>query len=426
MPSPAKFFVPLAILGSLAAVGWHLAHQSAPPEESRRPTPATPVTAATVQPQDYTVVLTTRGEVRARTESALTAEVSGVVNDIAPSFREGGFFEQGDLLVQLDDRDYKAAVTIAGSAVAQAQTAVTEENARAAQALDDWKALGRPGEPGPLVSRQPQLTEALARLESAKATEQRALRDLERCSLRAPYAGRVLQKSADVGQYVSAGRELARIYAVDSAEIDLPLSSEQLAFVDLPERYRGEKVSLDDKGPAVTLRSDFGGRSGEWKGRIVRAAGGVDTRSRQLYVTAQVHDPYGRRGGDTPPLKVGTWVSAEITGKTLPNVYVIPRVAIREGDTVLTIDKDQKLRSRKVSIAWGERDHVVVSSGLNPGDLICTVSLHFAVEGTLVKPRVEPMPDLVIPGRATPPLQTQSPDPAEPAPPSTPPARGKS
>jgi hypothetical protein len=105
---------------------------------------------------------------------------------------------------------------------------------------------------------------------------------------------------------------------------------------------------------------------------------------------------------------------------------VIPRVAIREGDTVLTIDKDQKLRSRKVSIAWGERDHVVVSSGLNPGDLICTVSLHFAVEGTLVKPRIEPMPDLAIPGRAAPPLQTQSPDPANPAPPSDPPARGKS
>ncbi len=397
-----KIFIPFLLLGGLSALGWHLAHQATPPEESRRPTPAVPVTAATVQPQDYTVFLATRGEVRARTESSLVAEVGSVIIDIAPSFREGGFFEQGDVLVQLDDRDFKAAVTIAKSAVAQAQTAVTEESARAAQALDDWKALGRPGEPGPLVSRKPQLAEAAARIESAKASEERAVRDLERCTIRAPYAGRVLDKTADVGQFVSAGREIAKIYAVDSAEIDLPLSSEQLAFIDLPERYRGEKISLDDSGPEVTLRSDFGGRSGTWQGRIVRAAGGVDSRSRQLYVTAQVQDPYARRSGEVPPLKVGTWVSADITGKTLKNVFVIPRVAIRDGNTVLVIGKDSKLRSRQVEIAWGERDHVIVRSGLEPGELLCTVSLQFAVEGTLVKPRIEPMPALTMPGRPAP------------------------
>ena len=395
-----KILVPTLLLGGCCAIGWHLGHQAPTPEESRRPTPAIPITAATVQPQDYTVVLSSRGEVRARTASSLVAEVAGVVMDIAPAFRDGGFFEQGDLLVQLDDRDYKAAVVIARSAVAQAETAVSEEQARAAQALEDWKALGRPGEPGPLVSRQPQLAEAAARLESAKASEQRALRDLERCSIRAPYAGRVLQKNVDVGQFVTAGRELARIYAIDSAEIDLPLSSEQLAFVDLPERYRGDAAIDEANGPEVVLRSDFGGRPGEWRGRIVRAAGSIDVGSRQLFVTAQVQDPYARRSGDIPPLKVGTWVNAEVTGRTLRNVFVIPRVAVREGNMVLTIDKDQKLRNRRVSIAWGERDHVVVDDGLKPGDVVCTVSMSFAVEGTLVKPRLQPMPPLQIPGRS--------------------------
>ena len=153
-------------------------------------------------------------------------------------------------------------------------------------------------------------------------------------------------------------------------------------------------------GRQVILVGD--GEPAEAKARLVRAAGGVDSRSRQLYVTAQVQDPYARRSGEVPPLKVGTWVSADITGKTLKNVFVIPRVAIRDGNTVLVIGKDSKLRSRQVEIAWGERDHVIVRSGLEPGELLCTVSLQFAVEGTLVKPRIEPMPALTMPGRPAP------------------------
>lgn len=388
--------------------GYYLSLQSPPVEQvPHRPT-LIPVTASVLTPQDYTVIVHTYGEVRARTESSLIPEVSGMIREISPSFRDGSFFEAGEELVKLDDRDHAAAVVIAQSAVAQADTAVSEENARAAQALEDWKALGREGEPDPLVLRQPQRAEAQARQLSAAAQLEKAERDLARTIIKAPYAGRIVKKVADVGQYVSPGRELAKIYAVDAAEIDLPLKSDDLAFLELPEHFRGEKMPVMENGPEVTFAAPYAGRNGEWKGRLVRAAGGIDKASRQLYVTAQVQDPYARRTGDNPPLKVGMWVSAYITGRTLKNVYVVPRVAIREGNQVLLIDSEERLRSRIITIVWSGPDHVVVTEGLKPGDLLCTVPLHYAVEGSQVKVKQVPMPGHTIPGRVTS-LQTQAP-----------------
>jgi multidrug efflux system membrane fusion protein len=400
--SPAKVLIPLAIVTAMGGTGWYLSTQTAPAQEVPHRPALIPVTASALTPRDYTVVVPTQGEVRARTESSLIPEVSGMIKDISPSFREGGFFEAGEELVKLDDRDHKAAVVIAQSAVAQAATLVSEENARAAQALEDWKNLGREGEPDPLVLRKPQLAEAGARLESAQATLDRAKRDDERTSIKAPYAGRIVQKLADVGQFVSSGRELAQIYAVDAAEIDLPLRSDELAFLDLPEHFRGEKMPVMTNGPEVTFTAPYAGRTGEWKGQLVRVAGGIDQKSRQLYVTAQVLDPYARRGGDNPPLKVGMFVNAHIKGRTLKNVFVIPRVAMREGDQVLLVDGEQKLRNRTVKVIWGGQDHVVVSEGLKPGELLCTTALHYAVEGSQVKVNELPMTPMNIPGSPAP------------------------
>lgn len=219
----------------------------------------------------------------------------------------------------------------------------------------------------------------------------------------------MVDKLADVGQYVSPGRDLAKIYAVDAAEIDLPLKSADLAYLDIPEHFRGEKMPVMDHGPEVVFTAPYAGRTGQWKGRLVRAAGGIDSRSRQLYVTAQVLDPYARRGGDNPPLKVGMWVTAFITGRTLKDVFVIPRVAVREGDQVLLIDKEERLRSRVVNIVWGGPDHVVVSGGLESGELLCTVPLHYAVEGAQVKVKQQPLPKMTLPGAVDAAVQTRAP-----------------
>ncbi len=227
------------------------------------------------------------------------------------------------------------------------------------------------------------MIEARASLASAQARLDEAHRNLSRTRITAPYAGRVLEQRVDFGQFVSTGTVLARIYAIDFAEIRLPLTDRQLAFVSLPELYRGE-ASNGQGGLKVTLRADFGGRKHSWEGLIVRSEGAIDSRSRQLFVVAQVDDPYGRTVEDRPPLKVGLFVEAQIEGDFLRDVIVIPRTLLKENSYVLVIDDQSKLRRRPVEVLWSDTKNIVVRDGLNSGELLCMTQVPFAIEGMAV------------------------------------------
>lgn len=357
-----------------------------PPPTFSEPPIEVSVEVASLRAVDYPVWLETQGQVQARTQSALVPEVSGSVVEVGANFREGGFFAKGDLLLRLDDRDYQAALSNAQSAHKAALTMLEEEKARSRQAIEDWKRLGRTGEPGPLVSRTLHVAESQAKADAAKNQAEKAQRDLQRTTILAPYDGRVMEKTADVGQYVAAGREVGKIFAVDYAEIRLPLHNQQLEFVELPEAYRGEQAG-DRPGPKVALRANVAGKESAWEGRIVRSSGIVAADSLQIYATAQVDDPYGRKAPGTPPLKVGQWVQARIEGRMLKNVFLIPRSAIREGTEVLTVNAESRLVRRQIQPIYSDGAHVIVSAAgeLKPNEQLCLTSLAFAVDNAKVK-----------------------------------------
>ncbi len=376
-------FLPLLIVTVCLAVAWVLL-KTKPAARSFRPKKSTfNVEAIEVHRQDYQVMIHTRGTVRPRTESTLIPQVSGRIVSVAPAFRAGGFFEEGDELLRIDSSDYETSLVVSEAALAQARLLLAEEEARADQARKDWEKLGDGGRPTALVLREPQLVEARASLASAQARLDEAHRNLSRTRITAPYAGRVLEQRVDFGQFVSTGTVMARIYAVDFAEIRLPLTDRQLAFVNLPELYRGE-ATYGQGGPKVTLRADFGGRKHSWDGRIVRSEGAIDSRSRQLFVVAQVKDPYGRTVEDRPPLKVGLFVEAQIEGEYLHDVIVIPRTLLKENSYVLVIDGQSKLRRRTVEVLWSDTKNIIVREGLNSGELLCTTQVPFAIDGMTV------------------------------------------
>lgn len=368
------------------------------PEAQRRtPPPTVPtVEVLTAAARDFPVTVSSRGTVTPRTQSTLIPEVAGRVVWINPNLRGGGFFEKGDTLLRIDATDYENAVTVARAELARARLALEQEEAQAAQARRDWEALGMEGEPAGLALRRPQLETARADADAAEARLKQSEVELARTRLRAPYAGRVLEKKVDVGQYVSPGTLLATVYAVDYVEVRLPLTDRQLAFVDLPERYRGESAGKP-RGPAVTLSADVGGVTRRWRGRVVRAEGAIDTASRQLFVVAQVDDPYARHG-DTPPLKIGQFVEAEIAGRTLKNVFVLPRQAVEAGGAVLVVTPDRKIERRPVTVAWSTGDRVVVSEGLKSGEMVSLTPMPFAADGAPVRVQGDPEPERRGPG----------------------------
>ncbi|MDH3280236.1 MAG: efflux RND transporter periplasmic adaptor subunit [Gammaproteobacteria bacterium] len=382
-----RIVLPVAVIG--LSIGIALFAVATKPEiETRVRPPNIPlVDVMQVSPGEYRVRVHTRGTVRPRTESTLIPEVSGRIVDIAANFRQGSFFETGDELLRIDARDYVTAVTIAQGDLAQVELRLTEEQARARQAERDWERLGETGGASALVLRKPQVASAAAAVAAAQAGLAQARLNLERTRIDAPYAGRVLEQNVDVGQYVTPATVLGRVYAVDYVEIRLPLTDRQLEFLDVPEVYRGESAAADIATPKVVLTAKIGRQTHSWEGRIVRTEGAIDTASRQLFMIAQVDDPYGRRRSGAPPLKVGQFVEATIEGTLLQNVFTIPLAALREPSDVLTINASNRLARTAVELLWTDAEHAVVT-GLTDGDLVVVTPFPAATDGAEVRPRL--------------------------------------
>jgi len=383
MNRAARILVPTAIL-ALATVAAFAIFASRPVPETRRPEVPPPLvrviaTAVTTEP----LSVHSQGTVEPRTEIRIVPEVSGRVVRVADTLVAGGFFERGDVLLEIDPFDYRQEVVRARAQVAQASLRLAREEAEADVARREWSELGR-GDGSPLALREPQVADARAALEAAEAALEQARRDLERTVLRAPFGGRVRSEDIDVGQFVNRGTPVATVYAVDWAEVRLPLPDRELAFVDAPLDHRGDAV--EDSGPEVVLRAEFAGRTHAWTGRIVRTEGEIDARTRMVHVVARVRDPYGRgRDASRPPLSVGMFVHAEIRGRRAENVVALPRAALRGENRVWVIDGDDRLRFREVRVLRSERDRVLIDAGLEAGERVCVSPMEAVTDGMRVR-----------------------------------------
>ncbi|MDH3197516.1 MAG: efflux RND transporter periplasmic adaptor subunit [Candidatus Krumholzibacteria bacterium] len=376
-----RIILPFAILvagAGLTAV--MVSSRKSPP--TRPPEEYAPlVRVLSMTPRAVRLTVRANGTVTPRTESALVAEVAGRIVSTAPAFASGGFFQKGDVLVSIDPVDYELAVVSARGRVAQAKVLLQTEEARAEVAREEWAELGE-GKESPLATRELQLEESRAELAAAEAALRQAERNLARTNIRAPYVCRVRDKLVDVGRYVTPGTPAARVYAIDYAEIRLPIADADLAYLDLPVDYRDEPSRR--LGPQVRLSADFAGARREWWGQIVRVEGEIDPMTRMVHVVARVDDPYGRAGGQSP-LPVGLFVEAEILGLEVPDAVVLPRAALRGRETVYVVDGEDRLRFRRVEVLRASRDEVVVSAGLAAGERVCISTLEAVTDGMKVR-----------------------------------------
>jgi len=360
------------------------------PEPFSRPsqTRAQSVEATRLVATEYPVVIRSQGTVTASVNNTLVAEVTGAVTSMAPGYVVGGQFRRGEVLVQIDQRDYEIALTRANANVAEASARVQEQQALAKQAADDWKSLGRRGQPSELNLRKPQLAAARASLNAARAEVKRAELDLNRTQIVAPYDGLVVARDVEVGQFVSRGAPLGQVHGLGSVDVRLPLTNRQLTYLNLPSASESS-----DQQPNVELRARVGGLERVWTGKLIRAEG-VDAETQQLNVIARVENPYV--DGDAP-LRVGQYVEALIAGQVLDNVYVVPRSAVREEREVLIIDDAGKLFRRAVTVAWSDEQVAAITDGLSDKEILVLTPLSTVTDGTPVRATVD--------GVAPPPIQ---------------------
>lgn len=378
-----KFMLPLIlIIGSVLVVIGLVAFQSSQTAERKDDTKKA-VLVDTIEAEVVSLNFTvnSQGTVRPRTETTLVSEVSGKIVSVAPEFVAGGFFREGEVLLQIDPSDYEAGLKRAEAALASRKARLADETARSEQALKDWKNLGRQGQPTDLALRKPQMADARANVSAAEADVQKARRDLERTRITVPYDGLVRQKSVDIGQYVSPGTRLGVTFAIDTAEVRLPLTNSDLHYLDLPSET--EIKNTDKSFPPVTLSTENGDATIQWQARIIRTEGVVDETSRVIYAVAQVIDPYGVLGqSDQEELKIGTFVNAEIQGLPAENVVVLPRYVLRADHTVLIANDDNELEIVPVNVLRAEPRKVYLSGGIEGGAQVVTTTLDAPVPGT--------------------------------------------
>ena len=354
-----------------------------PRVEPRAPERIAPlVRAIEVEPETIRLQVSTHGTVMPRTESDLVPEVSGRVIWRSPNLVSGGFFDEVDPLLRIDPLDYEVALEQARADVARARSELSDAN-RDDQRQQDLKAQG--------VASDAQREDAANRLAIAKAALRvaqaalaRAERDLERAEIVAPYPGRVRSERVDVGQFVVRGSPVATLYAVDRAEVRLPIHDEELAFLEVP--LAREQSDVPAQFPVV-LRARFAGVEHAWEGKIVRTEGELDPRTRMVHVIAEVADPYAP--DDTPPLSVGLFVEADISGKEAEGIVTLPRSSLRGENQVLVIDAEDRLRYRDVDLLRVDAEDILVRGGLEAGERVCVSALETATDGMKVRVRPE-------------------------------------
>ena len=376
---PRKFLIVLCIILITAAIIAVLV--ALKPEAAKVAIPETIVRVDTINANrsNYPIAVDANGTVEAETRGNLVSQVSGEIVAVAGNFTTGGSFKKGDVLTQIDQRDFQANLSQASAAFSQAESNYRQELANSKQAEVDWRRLGNT-EPAPdLVMRKPQLAAAKAQLDSAIAAQETANLNLARTTIKAPYDGRVIERRTVLGQFVTVGTPIAEVFSEELIQVRLPISQQEFEQLGL-NAFSSDAESNPFK---VTLTSNIGLNEYHWDATIVRTDSTFDLNTRQIDIIAEIEDPFSLEK-DQPPLKIGQFVNAKIQGQTVDDVYVIPNKSIREGLYVYAV-RDERLTKLPVKIAWQDDENAIVIDGLSDNEIVVTTSLNSTLTGAKAK-----------------------------------------
>ena len=377
-----QVFLVLILLAAGAAAFAAFALSKKPPSRKTAEVLSPLVRTIKVEREPVRVTVHGEGTVVPFSQATLAAEVPGRVVYISPHLVAGGSFKKGELLLKLEQKDYRLALTLAEATVKAAETNLSTTSEEAASAREEWRLLNKdsgkkPSEPPALLVKAPQLAQYRASLEAAKAQVEQARVNLQRTEIRAPFDGRVVSESVDLGQYLAKGVTLATVFSIEAAEINVYIEDRDLAWLAVPGLTTKSK-----EGSSAVVKADFAGRQMSWPGRVVRALGQVNQSTRLVGVVVRVENPYAT----LPPLAMGLFARVEITGRTLPEASLIPRAALRQGDLVWVLGPDGKLHFTKVEVARSQGNQVLLDPGLPAGSQVITTNLREVSDGMKVRP----------------------------------------
>ncbi|CAM2010358.1 efflux RND transporter periplasmic adaptor subunit [Acanthopleuribacter pedis] len=299
------------------------------PDEKKGVDVGLPVSVRTVAPGGYPATITALGEVTPLWQSTLRSQVNGRIVTLSARLQPGNTVRAGELLVKLEDSAYRQQLRETKSRVAQAHVTLKAEEREAVAARQNWKRSGLEGEPdSDLVLRQPQVAAARAELAAAEAAVAAAEEQLAQTEIRAPYDGLIVSREVNPGASLFAGDPVVHLAGLDVFEVAVQLDAKQWAM--LPDDWRETPVSLVDP--------EVGTRHAAFAVRESRRLAG-ETRLRTLFV--HIEEPFAQ----AQPLLPGSFVRAELTGKTLEHVLRVPESAYTKQGLCWYVDEGNRLRA---------------------------------------------------------------------------------
>ena len=344
----------------------------------RKNPPQRPPAVRVVTARTGPVTVTVKGEgtVRPVRESTLAAQVAGRVVYVSPNLAVGGSCAKDEVLLRIDPTDYRLALTLSQAQLKEAEYKLDLTREEAAAAVEEWKQL-RQAKPPALVAKVPQMAQAKAGLDAARARVRQAELDLKRTQVVAPFEGRISTKQADLGQYLNRGQTVAGLYSVEAVEVTVNLEDRDLAWFSVPGLTAQPN---GDQGSMALVKASFAGQELQWQGRVVRSEAQVDQRTRLVPVVVRVERPFE----ELPPLSVGLFVRVEIRGRTQPRATLLPRAALRQGDLIWLVN-DGRIRFREVKVLRRQADQVLISPGLPDGSQVVLSGLKAVSQGMAVR-----------------------------------------
>jgi len=365
--------LPLVIIAvGVLGAWWLVANRPRAQREHLEPVP--PI-ARVVQAERTTerVRVAAMGTVLAAKRVVLQPEVSGRIVGQSSQLLPGGLFRKGDVILRIDPRDYETAVKQQEAAVEQARLEVQLEKGRQVIAQREWTlleediALDQASQE--LALRKPQRKNAQVSLEAAESTLEQARLQLERTKVYAPFNAVVQEEFVDEGQLVNPQTRLATLIGTDQFWVQVSIPVDRLRWL----AFSGTEGT--DASDVTVIQEVSWDAQIERPARLVRLLGDLDPVGRMARVLVEIDDPLDLKSDANPhtiPLMLGAYVRVEIKGKSVEEVFSVPRTSIREGEQVWIMDEEGRLVFRPVEVLHRSKDRVLIRNGLEGGERIVT------------------------------------------------------
>ena len=376
-----KYIRPIFIIGFGLAVAYFLYWLGQTKPQSISAAPPIEVEVEILTPTNHQILISSTGTTQPITQTALTSEVGGEIIYRSKKFSEGSSVIEGEILAKIDDTDLQLQYNNALLQLRTAEVQSQVQKAEAEVAEEAWKKIGE-GTAKDLTLKKPQLKQVEAALNVAKAQVESAKKKLDKTDITAPYTGRIQSVSIDLGSTILPGQPVGVIYTANQIEISLPVKDSDLAFLDIP--MDGRKLSDNEKS-LVTISAPYKGKIQQWEGNIERVDGVIDPVTRMIKIIASFKNEFLEENQTTLP--IGLFVEAEINGKFLENVFIVPNVSLTTNNEVLIVDRNNQIEMRKIVVLKKLKDSVIIKDGLSIGERIIVSKLNIVTAGMDVNPK---------------------------------------